>query len=363
MLSLISFCLGKPAKEEAAMRHLAAAPLAAFFLLCSALAQVGTQSTVSREIQGVVRVDNQPAPAGILVLLDNAPNRDGPPPAGTGQLGRTMTDSGGRFRIQWVQLAHSGSSGLYAVTAHASGYKDAIQVVDMTLVPRASATLELHRDTSQDQPTVPPGGPGAAIDARQPASPEAAQAVRKGQQLLLEKHDPKGCIESLKKAVKLDPQFGPAHLLMGAAYVQLRAWQDAQSAFEKAVKLLPANGQALLGLAVTLNAQQNFKEAEKVSEQSLQVDPKSAEAHYELGKSFWGMGKWQEAEPHAVQAIALNKDFPPAHVLMGNIYLRKRDAGSALKEFQEYLRLDPQGPFAQPTRDLVDRLQKAVGQR
>jgi Flp pilus assembly protein TadD len=345
------------------MRHLPAAPLTAFLFVCSALAQVGTQTTVSREIDGVVRIDNRPAPAGILVLLDYAPSRDGPAPAASGQLARTVTDSSGRFKVSFVQMAHSGSTGLYAVTAHGAGYKDAFQVVDMTFVPRASVNLELHRDTSKDQPPVPPGGPGATVSAHQPASPEAAEALRQGQQLLVEKHDAKGSIESLKKAVKLDPQSAPAELLLGAAYIQQREWPEGQSAFEKAAKLEPANPQALLGLAVCLNAQQDFKGAEKTLEHSLQLDPKSAEAHYELGKSLWGMGKWQEAEPHAVQAVALNKDFPPAHVLMGNIYLRKHDAGSALKEFQEYLRLDPQGPFAQPTKDLMERLQKAVGQR
>jgi tetratricopeptide (TPR) repeat protein len=78
---------------------------------------------------------------------------------------------------------------------------------------------------------------------------------------------------------------------------------------------------------------------------------------------LWALGKWQEAEPHAHKAITINKDFAPSHVLMGNIYLRHRDARSALSEFQEYLRLDPQGEHAEPVKQMVDRIQKALGQR
>ena len=331
----------------------------------SALAQRNPPPATSspRQIDGTVRLDGRPAPAGILVMLDYAASQDSAPVA-SGELGRTETDSSGKFRFNLGSLPGAGAQRpLFAVSVHQVGFKDAVQVIDMTSVPHGTANIEMRRDTSKDQIAVPPGGPGASVDARRPASAEAADAFRKGEQLLMEKHDPKGSIESLKKTVKLDPQFAPAHLLLGTAYIQQKEWPEAQAAFEKAVKLEPANPQALLGLAVVLSAQQDFPGARKALEHSLQLNPKSAEAHYELGKCFWGMGKWQEAEPHAVEALRLNKDFPPAHLLMGNIYLRKRDAASALKEFNEYLRLDPQGVFAPPTKDLVDRLEKAAGQR
>jgi hypothetical protein len=47
---------------------------------------------------------------------------------------------------------------------------------------------------------------------------------------------------------------------------------------------------------------------------------------------------------------------------MGNIHLRHRDAASALREFNEYLRLDPQGPFAEPVKEMVEKIHKATGQ-
>jgi hypothetical protein len=50
----------------------------------------------------------------------------------------------------------------------------------------------------------------------------------------------------------------------------------------------------------------------------------------------------------------------PVHVLLGNIALRKRDTPGALKEFQEYLRLDPKGPMAEDTQAMVKKLQDGL---
>jgi Tfp pilus assembly protein PilF len=345
------------------MRHLLALALSVLLSWCSsALAQTGTQTTAPRAIDGYVHADNHPASAGVMVFLDHAPSRDAPPPAASGELGRVTTDSSGRFQIQFFQSSLAGSTGLYAVTAHCPGYRDVSQIVDLTFSPRATVRLELYRDTSKALPNVPPGGPGDTLVVHHPPSSEAQVALKKGQQLLMEKHDPKGSIESFKKALKHDPAYVPAYLLLGAAYLQTQDWTEAQSAFEKAAKLDPANPQALLGLGVARDGLKDFNGAQKPLEQSLQLAPNSAEAHYELGRSLWALGKWQEAEPHATQALAINKDFPPSHVLMGNIYLRRRDAAAALREFNEYLRLDPQGPFAAPVKGMVEKIQKATGQ-
>ena len=39
---------------------------------------------------------------------------------------------------------------------------------------------------------------------------------------------------------------------------------------------------------------------------------------------------------------------------------RKRDAPAALQEFREYLRLEPNGPFAPPTREFVAKIEQAL---
>jgi len=338
--------------------------LIALLIPIGALAQrVPTpQAPTPSELDGIVHLEGRPAPPGVLVLLDYASSQE-TAPFGAGELGRTVTDSAGRFRFSIGEGGPGGRRQLFAVTAHFAGYKDSVQVIDLSSMPRGHMDLDMRRDTSKEAPSVPPGGPAAVVTVHRPTSTEAEEELAKGRQLLIEKHDPKASIEKFKKAVKIDPSFATSYLLLGTAYVQLQNWNDARSAFEKASQLEPGNAEAFFGMGFTLNQQKDFAGAQKPLQRSLQLNPSSAESHYEAGRGLWALGKWQEAEVYARKAVALNKAFAPAHVLMGNINLRRRDAKAALAEFEEYLRLDPQGPFAESVKAMVEKIRKAEAQQ
>ncbi len=184
--------------------------------------------------------------------------------------------------------------------------------------------------------------------------------MAKGEDLLFKKHDARASLDEFKRAAKLDPWYGQAYMLQGLAQMQLQQWSDAQWAFEEAAKVEPGNAKAYLGAGSALNEQKNYVEAQKALQHSLEIRPDSAEAHYELARSLWGMGKWQAAEPHVRQAIALNKDYAGPHALMGNIYLQQEDAEAALAEFQECLRLDPEGSLAPSVKEIIAEIKKAL---
>src|SRR5689334_3709741 len=315
--------------------------------------------SISAELHGQVRIHNQPAPPGILVFLDVAPGMQSDL-VGSGQMSRTMTDSAGRFLFDHVVVV-AGQQEKFLVTIKTPGYRTATYIVDFGSSPRAFVNIDLQRQISSDALSIPPGGPADSISAKQPASGRAQEELARGQELLIEKHDPKSSIKNFKKVVEIEPQYSPGYILLGAAYMQLREWREARSAFEKATKLEPGNASAFLGIGAALNQQQDFSGAVKPLGRSLELNANSAEAQYELGRSLWGLQKWQDAEPHACKSLEINKEFAPAHVLMGNIYLRQRDANSALAEFQEYLRLDPQGEHAAAVHEMIGKIQKALG--
>ena len=193
--------------------------------------------------------------------------------------------------------------------------------------------------------------------------PEVDDAMAKGQELLFKKHDARASLDEFKRAAKLDPWYGQAYMLLGLAQMQLQQWSDAQWSFEEATKVEPGNAKAYLGAGSALNEQQKFAEAQKALQHSLEIRPDSAEAHYELARSLWGMGKWQAAEPHVRQAIELNKDYAGPHALMGNIYLQREDPEAALAEFEECLRLDPEGSLAPSAKGIIAQIRKALGKQ
>lgn len=190
--------------------------------------------------------------------------------------------------------------------------------------------------------------------------PEVEDAMTRGQDLLFKKHDAKASTGEFKRAIKLDPWYGQAYMLLGLAQMQLQQWSDALWAFEEAAKVEPGNAKAYLGTGSALNEQNDYVAAQKALQRSLEIRPDSAEAHYELARSLWGQGKWQAAEPHVRQAIELNKDYAGPHALMGNIDIQREDPEAALAEFQECLRLDPEGSLAPSVKEIIAQLKKAL---
>jgi len=218
---------------------------------------------------------------------------------------------------------------------------------------RSAQSVEAPRPASTPTPTP-------EVHKRR-SIPEVDDAMARGQDLLFKKHDARASVDEFKRAAKLDPWYGQAYLLLGLAQMQLQQWSDAQWAFEEATKVEPGNAKAYLGAGSALNEQKNYAEAQKTLQRSLEIRPDSAEAHYELARSLWGMGKWQLAEPHVRQAIELNKDYAGPHALMGNIYLEREEPEAALGEFEECLRLDPDGSLAPSVKEIIAQLKKALG--
>jgi tetratricopeptide (TPR) repeat protein len=190
---------------------------------------------------------------------------------------------------------------------------------------------------------------------------EVEDAMGKGEDLLFKKHDARASLEEFKRAAKLDPWYGQAYMLQGLAHMQLQEWSEAQWAFEEAAKVEPGNAKAYLGQGSALNEQKNYAAAQKPLQRSLEIRPDLAEAHYELARSLWGLGKWQAAEPHVRQAIELNQDYAGPHALLGNIDIQREDPEAALAEFEECLRLDPEGSLGPSVKEIIAQLKKALG--
>ena len=60
------------------------------------------------------------------------------------------------------------------------------------------------------------------------------------------------------------------------------------------------------------------------------------------------------------QSLKLDPEVAQAHLLKGNLLLRVRRAADAQHEYEEYLRLEPKGLFADQTRAIVEKIKKAL---
>lgn len=325
--------------------------VAAALLPAPAWAQKGTSSNQPQRmgsIRGQVRtMDGHTAPVGIAVYLEK---RTG------GTAGQTQTDSQGKFDFPQLE------PDIYKVVVHSPGYIDLEEEENLNMMPMAYVSFTLKPDPNYKNPFVNTA-PGGVISAESLQAPEGARKDLESGKALLEKGSdfPKS-IEYFKKAVKAYPKYSEAYLMMGLAYRAQHNYEEAGAALRKCVDINPNSGSAYIALGEVQNQKQQYAEAEKSLLKAVALSPESPQAHEELARTYWAVQRWQEAEPHASKALTLAPGSPSAHLIMGNIDLRKRDGQAALQQFQEYLRLAPQGELAPSVRDLVGKLEKALGQ-
>ncbi len=276
----------------------------------------------------------------------------------SGYAGQAETDSSGNFTTQGLAPA------IYLVRIRMPGYEEVSQQVDLTLAFGTYLNLELRPRHAERPVTLPPEGPTARLAARMAVVPEKARKeFAAAEELWKQRKDPNRCSDHLHKALKAWPQFPDAYILLATLYMQQGKQAEAKSALDRAIALDPQLPEARFTLGALENSRKDYASAEKSLMEGLKLDQESPQGHYEVAKTYWAMGRWQEAEPHAGKAAALEPTMAPVHVVLGNIALRRQDADGALKEFQEYLKLDPQGPMADSVRAMVKRIQAAPAKR
>lgn len=293
-------------------------------------------------IRGQLRMpDGRTAPLGIVVRLSY---REG------GMVTQTQTDRSGKFSFDQLSPA------IYRIQIRAPGYRD-IETNDLDL--NLSLMQYLNFDLQPEPNYV--GAPTSVAKSSESVPDDAREFLESGQKLLERGSDYGKSIEWFKKAIKVYPKYSEAYLMMGLAYrAQPNHLDDASTALRKCIEIDGNSAPAYIALGEIQNQQQAYADAERTLQKAVTLVPDSAPARVELARTYWALGRWQDAEPQASKALSLAPENASAHLIMGNVDLRKRDGAGALKHFQEYLRLDPQGPMAPGVRDMVGKLEKAL---
>lgn len=297
-----------------------------------------TPSPNSFEVVGQVRQAKTGLPANrITIRLERF---------GGGLVDQIDTDGSGRFRFANLQR------GYYRVILNVPGFRPSQQDADLQVNFRAVLLFELLAEDSRAFALID------VIDARAPA--EAREALVRGRTALGKKSYDES-IGHLEKAVLLYPEFYEAHLLLGTAFLDAREWKKAETAFERASQLKKGSAAAVLSLGEVYWREKRFAEAEKTLLEGLGLEDKSWHGYFTLARLYWDLDNIAKAGPAIGRTLQLKPDFAPAHLLAGNILLKINQPERALAAYRDYLRLEPKGEFAVQTRELVEKLSKAIG--
>jgi Flp pilus assembly protein TadD/5-hydroxyisourate hydrolase-like protein (transthyretin family) len=311
--------------------------LFSFSVLAQRERETWTTGPMTLEVAGQVRDGQTGEPArNVQVRLERF----------SGGLAEQMaTDEKGKFRFSGL------GRGYYNVIVVAPGYVQTQQTADLQVVFKQYLAFELRR-----QPTSDLGG-ASVIDAR---IPELARKEYFDAHTALAEKRSADVIRHLETALGIHPAFFEARLMLATAYMDQRDWKKAEGSFKLGHELKPTDGHSLLGLGEVYWRQKRYDEAEKTLLDGLKIEDKSWHGHFTLGRLYWERGNIAKAAPAIGRTLQLKPDFAEAHLLAGNILLRLEQRERALVEYQEYLRLEPKGEFAAPTRELVTKLSKVI---
>lgn len=319
------------------------------------VAQVQTSpQPATVEIHGQVRLVEGGAPAAnVLVRLESY--------EGGGSVSEAFTDRLGKFRFTSLAPA------IYSVRVHQPGYRDSEQNVDMTTQTSGLVLLQIARDASSDAP--PPGA--GTINATIPAA--AQKEFDKGVAALSEGGKDKTAFAArcFEKAISIEPKFVEARLKLGTAYMDLGEWDKAEKALLATITSEPRAFNALFALGEVYLRQNKLGDAEQEILKGLALQDQSDVGHFNLARVYWEQARvitdvtaarpvLEKCYGEVKHALTLNANLGGAHLLKGNLLLRAGRPHDAVTEFDEYLRLEPNGAFANETRALVERIRKAT---
>jgi Tfp pilus assembly protein PilF len=319
------------------------------------VAQVQTSpQPATVEIHGQVRLIEGGAPAAnVLVRLESYD--------GGGSVSEAFTDRLGKFRFTSLAPA------MYSVHVHQPGYRDTEQNVDMTTQTSGLVLLQIARDASTETPASGSG----SINAQIP--PAAQKEFDKGVAALGQggKDNTAFAVRCFEKAISIEPKFVEARLKLATAYMDLGEWDKAEKALLATLAAEPRAFNALFALGEIYLRQNKLDDAEKAIANGLAIQDQSDLGHFNLARVYWERARVikdvAEARPvlekcygEVKHALTLNPNLGGAHLLKGNLLLRAARPHDAVTEFDEYLRLEPNGAFANETRALVERIRKAT---
>lgn len=321
-----------------------------YFIFILALLSLTVASAAAQEIRGDVRY-----------MESGQPVRDASVRcSGTGGISNQVTGVDGKFYFRV-------SPGNYDVMVTAPGMISVTRSITLTDFNASDyMAIRLRPDSSTPRIPRPP-----TVDANTPS--EAIKEFEKGEAAIAtgKKDDISVAIRHYQQALHIYPKFVEAQLKLGTAYGDLNDLDHAEQELKKTTELDPKAANAFFALGEIYLRQKKDEEAEKVLLQGLAIEDRSPEGHLTLARAYFDTSSkikdetqarpsLEKAYDQVNQALKLDPNMARAHLVKGNLLLRVRRAADAQHEFEEYLRLDPKGPFAEQTRTIVEKIKKAL---
>jgi serine/threonine-protein kinase len=188
-----------------------------------------------------------------------------------------------------------------------------------------------------------------------PVNPEAHNAYLLGR-FYTEKRDRDSlekAVESLKQAIRIDPQFAPAYAVLSRAYAERDIWggigvgastKEKREAAEKAVQLDPNLAEAHFALAASASDDWEWEKAQEEYRRTFELNPNFPEALHIYAFFLQTLGRHAEAISTIRRAVELAPTVVGFVDSEGRILYRARRYDAAIARYEQALMMDPSYP-------------------
>lgn len=172
--------------------------------------------------------------------------------------------------------------------------------------------------------------------------------------------DFKRAIRHLQRATEIAPWFVSAWNLAGVVAYHSEHYQEAESYFRSALAEDPDAVDAyapLVNLGGVLNKQGKYRDALEYNQRAHSRRTDDVQAILQLSITHFYLQDYDQALVDIGKAKRLEPDWMPQRML-AEIYLQHGDRQAAIRELEEYLEFDPDGPAAGSVRRKLEDLKR-----
>jgi len=160
-----------------------------------------------------------------------------------------------------------------------------------------------------------------------------------------------GAASAYREAIRLNPDYGPAHCELGAVLV--RQGRLRQAIHEYGAALVPAKVKELNDTQCVLVAQHRIEEAlarhgrargaERILEldEALELERRLGESYFRLGEAIYHEGNFVDAVAECKEAIKVKPQSAAAHNLLGLALDKQGLVEQAVLEYRSAVNLEP----------------------
>lgn len=272
-------------------------------------------------------------------------------------VGSTYSDSQGQFSFSSLL------PNLYHVTINDDAYYPVEEsAIINTESPTVVLQINLRPREEVKKDSLPARASGGNLFLINPADynkhfpKKAIKEYQKGLETE-KKGKPDEAIAHYLDALKIAPDYYPAHNNLGSIYLSRHDFKSAEEQFRDAVRLDQNDSQAYFNLGNLYLLTGRYPESESALASGLQRSPDSAFGHFLQGQLWSRTSRYPEAEKDLREALHLDPAMWQAHLQLVNIYLQQKRRDNAINELQLFLKASPSSPAVPNARELLRKLQ------